>query len=197
MTKTNYNILSVDQDRLEDIISVLDAGGLLLYPTDTIWGIGCDATNPDAVERVYQLKQRDRSKPCILLADSINTVKEYVEEVHPRVENLLNYHTRPLTVVYPQAKRLPAISTSADGSVAIRVALGGFCKELLRAYGKPLISTSANISTEPFPANFGEISSAIIQGVNYVVKAEQYDKTSREPSVIVKVDSEGELEFIR
>ncbi|MEO0779836.1 MAG: L-threonylcarbamoyladenylate synthase [Bacteroidota bacterium] len=197
MTKTNYNTIPVDQDRLEDIISVLNTGGLLLYPTDTIWGVGCDATNPQAVEKVYALKQRDRSKPCILLVDSVATLKDYVREVHPRVDNLLTYHTRPLTVVYPQAQQLPPISTSADGSVAIRVALGGFCKSLLQAYGKPLISTSANISTEPFPANFGEISSAIIRGVDYVVKAEQYDKTTREPSVIVRVDGEGELEFLR
>lgn len=197
MTKTNLNTISVENDNLEDIIAVLDSGGLILYPTDTIWGIGCDATNPEAVQKVYELKKRALSKPCILLVDTMDTAKNYVEEVHPRMQNLLQYHTRPLTVIYPLAKNLPPISMDSSGSVAIRIALGGFAQQLLRAYGKPLIATSANLSNEPFPANFGEISSSVIKGVDYVVKSHQFDKEQKEPSVIVKIDSEGEFEFLR
>lgn len=197
MTKTNLNTIPVENDKLEDIIAVLDAGGIILYPTDTIWGLGCDATNSEAVKRVYELKKRDLSKPFILLADSLKTVKDYVFEVHPRMENLLMYHTRPLTVVYPKAKNLPEIAIDRSGSVAIRVASGGFCQRLLKAYGKPLVSTSANISTESFPGNFGEISSIVVQAVNYVVKAQAGDKPSGEPSVIVQVGENGEFVFLR
>ena len=197
MTKTNLNTIPVEKDRLEDILAVLEAGGLILYPTDTIWGVGCDATNEKAVEKVYELKKRDRSKPCVLLVDSLEMVKQYTKSIHPRVENLLAYHVRPLTVVYPEAKNLPQIAYDRSGSVAIRIALSGFCQKIIRAFGKPLISTSANISGEPFPSHFGEISSAIIQGVDYVVKTHQHDKVQGEPSVIVRVDDNGELEFLR
>lgn len=197
MTKTNLNTIPVENDKLEDIIAVLKAGGLILYPTDTIWGIGCDATNAEAVQKVFALKNRSLSKPFILLADSIEMVKRHVVEVHPRMENLLLYHTRPLTVVYPQAKNLPSISADASGSVAMRIATDAFCRSLIKAFGRPLVSTSANISHEPFPANFGEISSAVIQGVNYVVKSSQYDKTMREPSVIVQLGENGEFTFLR
>lgn len=197
MTKTNLNTIPVENDNLEDIIAVLESGGLILYPTDTIWGIGCDATNPEAVQKVYDLKRRDASKPFVLLANTLDLVKQYVEEVHPRLENLLQYHTRPLTVVYPKSKNLPPIATHESGSVAIRVATDQFCQQLIQAFGKPLISSSANISTEPFPANFGEISSEIIQGVDYVVKSRQYDQTNAEPSVIVMVTEDGEFNFLR
>ncbi len=197
MTKTNLNTISVENDNLEDIIAVLDSGGLILYPTDTIWGIGCDATNAEAVRKVYELKKRPLSKPCILLVDTLDMAKDYTSEVHPRMQNLLQYHIRPLTVVYPEAKNLPSISIDSSGSVAIRIALGGFAQKLIQAYGKPLIATSANISAEPFPANFGEISSSVIQGVDYVVKSQQFDKVQKEPSVIVKVNGEGEFEFLR
>ena len=197
MTKTNLNTIPMENDHLEDIIAVLESGGIILYPTDTIWGIGCDATNPEAVRKVFELKKRDISKPFILLVDSIDRLHEYVEHVHPRIENLLTYHTRPLTVIYPQAKNLPPISREANGSVAIRVALEGFPQRLLKSFKKPLISTSANISNDPFPAHFGEISSAVIEGVDYVVKSQQFDKNTGEPSVIVKIDDNGELFFIR
>lgn len=197
MTKTNLNTIPVENDNLEEIIAVLNNGGLILYPTDTIWGVGCDATNAQAVQKVYELKRRDLSKPFVLLADTLDLVKQYVEEVHPRLENLLQYHTRPLTVVYPQSKNLPAVAVHSSGSVAMRVATDDFCQRLIRAFGKPLVSSSANISTEPFPANFGEISSDIIQGVDYVVKSKQYDQTKREPSVIVSINEEGEFNFLR
>ncbi len=186
-----------DTDNFDNISNILADDGILLYPTDTIWGLGCDATNSVAVERIYNLKQRDQSEPFVLLVDSIDMLKKYVVELHPRLETLMMYHTRPMTVIYDQAKHLPENALGPEGSVAIRVAHDSFCQQLIQAVGKPLIATSANINNEPFPSTFGEISSQIIQGVDYVAKHRRSDKTPKEPSVIVKYDGKGELVFLR
>jgi len=184
---------------LEPILSTLESGGLILYPTDTIWGIGCDATNAEAVERVYALKKRDRNKPMIVLVASIEMLKKYVRHVHPRLETLLLYHVRPLTIIYKNAMNLPKNVTAPDSSIAIRIPQDKFCQALIEAFGKPLIATSANLSGEPYPANFGEISSAIIQEVDRVVKYRQGEKGLGEPSVIAKLSDpvKGELVFLR
>ena len=186
-----------DRDNFEEIVRILEDDGIILYPTDTIWGLGCDATNPVAIERVYNLKERDRSKPFVLLVDSVEMLKEYVESVHPRLETLMVYHTRPLTVIYDKAKNLPHNAVGPGGSVAIRIAMDPFCQELIRAVGKPLVATSANISNEPFPAIFGEISSQVIKGVDYIANHRRNDKSPKEPSVIVKYDKKGDLIFLR
>lgn len=191
------NTITFEKDNFENIAEILNNDGIILYPTDTIWGLGCDATNPVAVERVYNLKQRDRSKPFVLLVDSIEMIKDYVEMLHPRLETLMMHHTRPMTVIYDKAKNLPENAVGPGGSVAIRVAMDPFCKQLIRAVGKPLVASSANISEEPFPATFGEISSQVIQGVDYVAKHRRNDKAPKEPSVIVKYDGKGELVFLR
>lgn len=185
------------KDNIEEIVKILENSGMLLYPTDTIWGVGCDACNPVAIERIYNLKQRDRSKPFVLLVDSVDMLRRYVKSVHPRIETLLSYHQRPLTVIYEQGINLPSNAMSKEQSVAIRIAKDKFCQQLIKTLGKPLIATSANISEEPFPANFGEISSAIIQGVEYVVHHRRDDKVQREPSVIIKYNEKGDLTFIR
>ncbi len=184
-------------DNFDNIADILTDDGIILYPTDTIWGLGCDATNPVAVERVYNLKQRDRSKPFVLLVDGIEMLKAYVEALHPRLETLMMYHTRPMTVIYDQAKNLPENAVGPGGSVAIRVAHDPFCQQLIQAVGKPLVATSANISNEPFPSIFGEISSQVIQGVDYVARHRRTDKAPKEPSVIVTYDGKGELVFLR
>ena len=186
-----------ERDDFDDISTIIADDGILLYPTDTIWGLGCDATNPVAIERVYNLKQRDRSKPFVLLVNSIEMLKEYVISIHPRLETLMTYHTRPMTVIYDQAKNLPPNAVGPGGSVAIRVAHDSFCQHLIQAVGKPLIATSANISNEPFPSIFGEISSEVIQGVDYIARHRRTDKAPKEPSVIVKYDGKGELVFLR
>lgn len=194
---TLHNPLTFEKDHFGQIAQILNDDGLILYPTDTIWGLGCDATNQVAVERVYNLKERDRSKPFVLLVDGIEMLKEYVESLHPRVETLMMYHKRPLTVIYDKAKNLPPNAVGPGGSVAIRVAMDPFCQRLIKSLGKPLVASSANISNEPFPSIFGEISSAIIQGVDYVARHRRNDKSPKEPSVIVKFDGDGELTFIR
>lgn len=197
MTNTNIKTFMFEKDNTENIKAVLQNGGLILYPTDTIWGIGCDATNAEAVDKIYTLKQRDKNKGFIILVDSIEMLKNYVEHIHPRIDTLLLHHTRPLTIIFEKAKNLPANLVSPDGSIAIRVVMDDFCRDIITNFGKPLVSTSANISDEPFPSNFGEISSAVIEGVDYVFKQGRYEKDIKTPSVIVKALEDGELEFIR
>lgn len=194
--KTNdFSMLDVESQ--EDLLATLAKGGLILFPTDTIWGIGCDATNPDAVEKIFDLKQRNKDKPFVVIVDSIKMLKDYVEQVHPKVETLLQFHQRPLTVIYQEAKNIAINAIAADGSVAVRIVMPCFCKDMITKFGKPLIATSANISSQPFPRNFGEISSDILERVDYVAKVMQNDKNLNHPSVIVKLDGNGELIFLR
>ena len=148
MMQTDLQQLMFGKDNLETITTTLENSGLILYPTDTIWGIGCDATNEDAVQRIFDLKKRPYDKPFVILVNSIEMLKNYVEHVHPRIETLLIHHIQPLTMIYDRAKNLPAISQHKSGSVAIRVVQDSFCKELIGQFGKPLIASSAKIDTE-------------------------------------------------
>ncbi len=196
MCKTNdFSILDVDS-RIK-LLQVLEKGGLILFPTDTIWGIGCDATNVNAVEKVYELKQRPSSKPLIVLVDSITMLREYVSHLHPKIETLLEYHQRPLTVIYDKGVGIAPNAMAKDGSVGIRMVTDSFCKDIITNFGKPIIATSANVSEKPFPGNFGEITSDIIQGVDFVARIRQSEKNINEPSVIVRLDDNGELIFLR
>ena len=186
-----------ENEKFDEVINVLKRGELILYPTDTIWGIGCDATNEDAIEKILRLKGRAASKGLILLVDSVEMLKKYVNHVHPRVQTLLEYHMRPLTVIYDKSKGVAPNALAPDGSVAIRITRDPFCRNLIAQFGKPIVSTSANISSQPFPAHFGEISSDIFEGVDFVVKYKQESKERGEPSVIARLGKDEELEFIR
>jgi len=187
----------LEKDNIEAVVDILVDGGIICYPTDTVWGIGCDATNISAIKKVNKLKGRPNGKGYVLLVDSIQMLKNYVEELHPRMETLLEYHKRPLTLIYPKAKNLPKEVCGEDGSVAIRLAKCTFCQTLISALGAPIISTSANLSGVPFPKTFGEISSEIIEKVDYIAKERRWDKTNGQPSTIAYVDKDGMLEFIR
>jgi L-threonylcarbamoyladenylate synthase len=184
-------------DDIHELLRILNNGGLILYPTDTIWGIGCDATNETAVARIYALKQRMTGKGYVLLADNMAMINDYVEHFHPKVQTLLSFHTRPLTLIYDKGINLPDNTLAPDGSVAFRIPQDRFCKDLIHYFGKPLVATSANISNEPFPSFFGEISSAIISGVDYVVRYRRDDKIFQEPSIIARLGENEELEFLR
>ncbi len=185
----------------EDIhsaVEALNSGKLILYPTDTIWGIGCDAGNDEAVKAVYSLKKRDTAQPLIVLVSSIDMLLDYAESIHPRVQTLLNYHERPLTVIYPDVKELAPSLNKESNAVAIRVVQDNYCRALIDEFGIPIVSTSANVENDPFPRCFGEISSEVISGVDYVCKYRQYEKaTDTSPSVIARYDSKGNLDFIR
>jgi len=182
---------------LQKISAVLSEGGTILYPTDTIWGIGCDATNYNAVQKVIEIKQRKNHDGFIIFVDSIQMLKQYVEEVHPKIETLMAYHTQPLTVIYKKGINLPDNVTAKNGSIAIRIPQDTFCKELIQYFGKPIVSTSANISSEPYPVNFGTVSSEIFTKIDHVVKHRQYEKTINQPSVLVELNEKAEMVFVR
>jgi L-threonylcarbamoyladenylate synthase len=185
------------RDDISEIASLLQKGSIICYPTDTIWGIGCDALHQSSVDRISAIKGRAPQKGYVLLVSSIEMLKRFVPKMPPRLETLLSHHQRPLTMVYTESSGLPAWVKAPDGSVAIRVATDEFCRELIEAFGGPIISTSANKEGEPFPATFGGISSEILVAVDYVVKYRQDDKEPAEPSPIAILDRYQELEFIR
>lgn len=182
---------------LDKAIVTLKNGGTILYPTDTIWGLGCDATQAEAVDKIFKLKQRPTDKPFILLMADREMAVEYVGHFHPKLDRLLQYHQRPLTIVFSKCKQLPPTAHGPDGSVAIRIVKDEFCRRLIDRYGRPLVSTSANINGAPFPKHFGEISSDIISAVDYVTPYRQEETSPTEPSVIVTLSKKDELVFIR
>ena len=189
--------MMTDLLELDNIITLLNQGGLILYPTDTIWGLGCDPFNQSALQQLNVLKKRDPSKKFILLVDSIKHLKKYVPHIHPRIETLLYYHTHPLTVVYSNPINLPDHLLSEDQTVAIRVSLSTFCQRLIARFGRPLTSTSANFAGSPFPKNCSEIDPKIISTVDYVVHEDISHTNEPGPSVIVKYDKKGDLIFLR
>jgi L-threonylcarbamoyladenylate synthase len=182
---------------IQEVIHCLSEGGLVLFPTDTTWVIGCLPSATQTIERIYDLKQRPSDKPMILLADSVAMVKAHVQHMHPRVETLLNFHQRPLTVIYPQAKNLPAEACAPDGSVAFRITQDPFCQELIQQIGSPILTTSPRLEGMPLPSHFGAISSQILEQVDKVVKYRQTDRNMGEPSVIAYLNEREELEFLR
>ena len=182
---------------LEAALEILRNGGLILYPTDTVWGIGCDATNPEAIARIYQLKKRsDRKSMIILLADERDLL-QYVAAPDMEVWNFLDQAQKPTTVIYENALSLPENLVNEDGSIGIRIVKETFCKHLIKRLGKPIVSTSANISGEPTAPHFSQISPQIIQGVDYVVKYRQEDTTPTQPSSVVKWNDDGTLTVLR
>lgn len=176
---------------------VLNKGGTILYPTDTIWGIGCDATDVDAVEKIYSIKQRVDTKAMLVLADSIEMVSDYVEEIPAVALQILEVNDKPLTLIYPGARGLAENLLAGDGSIGIRITSEPFSKELIKAFGKPLVSSSANIAGQSPPSHFAEISELIRSAVDYVVNWQQRDQTKKKPSGILKVHLNGEVEVIR
>ncbi len=182
---------------IENCLRVLKAGGIILYPTDTIWGIGCDATNAAAVAKIYALKQRDEKKSMIILVASENEIKHYSTAPSDKIKSLLATTNKPLTIIYPNAKKLSANLINEEGTIAIRVVKDEFCKILIDAFGKPIVSTSANISGEKSEAVFFDISNAIINGVDYVCEHKRKEETIALPSRIVKWTEQDELIVLR
>ena len=185
---------------LEDIrqaAEILKSGGIILYPTDTIWGIGCDATNPQAVSRIFQLKKREDSKAMLILMDHESGLTRYISEIPEIAWQLLDVADKPMTIIFPGAKNLALNLIAEDGSVGIRIAKDEFCQKLIGRFGKPIVSTSANVSGENTPRNYSEISNTIIKDVDYVVKWRQNETTPATPSSIIKLGPGGEFKIIR
>lgn len=183
-------------DDISNAIKALKKGGVIAYPTDTIWGLGCDIDNADAVEKIYTIKNRDRNKPIILLVSDIDMLVKYVK-IHPRVETLLLYHFKPLTLIHKADRRIPKHLQSTERTIAIRIVQDDFCQKLIRKFGKPITSTSANIANEDFPKRYTDICSSVLRQTDYVVKYRQSDKKKGQPSIVAKYDKEGELIFLR
>ena len=185
------------KNEVEKALEVVKAGGIILYPTDTIWGIGCDATNEEAVQKVMALKGRSASKSLIVLVDNDTKLASYVREIPDVAYDLIEYAENPLTIVYSNAKNLAPSVINEDGSVGIRVVKHNFCQQLIQRFRLPIVSTSANISGEPAPKNFSEVSQEIINGVDYVVNLEQEVSEEKTPSTIMKLSPDGLFTFIR
>ena len=172
-------------------------GGVILYPTDTIWGIGCDATNEDAVRRVYEIKQRQDSKAMLVLVDSSVKVDFYVRDVPEVAWDLIDLADKPLTIIYSGARNLAANLLAEDGSVGIRVTNEDFSKRLCQQFRKAIVSTSANISGQPSPKNFSEISEEVKSAVDYIVGYRQEEISNPKPSSIIKLDKGEVIKIIR
>lgn len=187
-------------DFSEDIkkaIEVMKKGGIILYPTDTIWGLGCDAQNENAIKKIYEIKRRAESKSMLCLVDSIDRIYNYVDDVPEIAEDLIDLAIKPITIIYEGAKNLPISLIGEDKTIGIRVTKEAFSKELCRRFSKAIISTSANISGEKSPAKFSEISDEIKKLVDYIVTYRQNDNNTASASQIIKLGKNGEVKVIR
>jgi L-threonylcarbamoyladenylate synthase len=185
------------ENDIRNSLEVLKRGGIILYPTDTIWGIGCDATNQEAVDKIFRIKKRKDEKSLLVLIDDPERLSDYVIEIPKIAWELVTLSDEPLTIVYPGGVNLASNIMHSDGSVGIRITGDTFCKELIRQLGKPLISTSANISGKPSPSVFTDIAENIKSTVDYIVKWRQDDVVRKNPSSVIKLGLKGEIEIIR
>ncbi len=184
-------------DDIKQACEVMERGGVILYPTDTIWGIGCDATNEEAVRRVYEIKRRVDSKALIVLTDSEPKVQFYVSEVPEIAWQLLDVAVKPLTLIYPGARNLASNLLGEDGSVAIRITHEPFSQRLCQRFRKAIVSTSANVSGNPAPRTFAEISDEIKEAVDFIVETRRNEQTEATPSSIIKLEADGSIKIIR
>jgi L-threonylcarbamoyladenylate synthase len=182
---------------VEESLKILRSGGVILYPTDTVWGLGCDATNREAVEKIYKIKRREDSKSLITLVRDADMICRYVKVVPEVAIQLIEVADKPMTIIYPGVTGLAPNAVAADGSAGMRIPDHEYCSRLLFKFNKPVISTSANISGEPAPALFSEISPEILEAVDYVVKSRFEEGSSGKPSSIIKIGVRGEVEIIR
>lgn len=185
------------ENDIEQCILALTNGGLILYPTDTVWGIGCDATNAQAVESLYALKKRSDQKAMIILLADEKDILKYVTLPDPKIFDYIKGIHKPTTFVYEGGIGLATNVIQKDGSIAIRISNDPFCQKLIRTFGKPIVSTSANVSGYPPPAIFTDIDVIIKNGVDYIVQHRQDDLTAALPSAVVKWKADGTISIIR
>jgi L-threonylcarbamoyladenylate synthase len=187
--------MSFEKD-IEKCLETLKEGGLILYPTDTVWGIGCDATNKEAVEKIYKLKRRSDEKAMIVLVADEKDIMQHVAAPDLSLFDYLDKTTKPTTVVYEGALGFADNIVANDGSIAIRICKDDFCRQLIKRFRKPIVSTSANISGMPAPKTFKEIAEEIKNGIDYVVEYKQQDKISAQPSSLIKWNN-GNVTILR
>ena len=195
--KLNMKIFDSMKEQIQKTIEVLRAGGIILYPTDTVWGIGCDATNPEAVAKVYAIKNREDSKSLVLLASDIDMICRYVKEIPEMAVQLIEVNDKPMTIIYPGAQGLAHNAVAEDGTVGIRIPMMDFCQQLISRFGRPIVSTSANISGEATPKKFAEISDQIKSAVDLIVDSSLEKGSTGKSSSIIKVGLDYSIEIIR
>ena len=181
---------------IDKSIETLNAGGLILYPTDTVWGIGCDATNEEAVKKIYRLKQRPDSKTMICLVANDAMLERHVQQVPDIAYDILDLSEKPVTIVYDHPKGIAKNLIASDDTLAIRVASDQFCKRLIQKFKKPLVSTSANLAGQPTPRSCAEIGKHILKGVDYVVNLKR-EGVNAKPSSIIRLKNDGTVQVIR
>ena len=191
------NIVEIDKAELEEAVETLKNGGIILYPTDTVWGIGCDATNEEAVARVFEIKKRSDSKSLITLVSDADMLCKYVKTIPEIAINLLEVNDKPMTIIYPGAMGLAKNVVAEDGSAGIRIPMSDFCVQLIRKFRKPIVSTSANISGEPAPAYYEDIPMEIIESADWVADPYLEEGATGKSSQIIKVGLNGEVKVIR
>jgi L-threonylcarbamoyladenylate synthase len=180
----------------DNAIATLKRGGLILYPTDTVWGIGCDATNADAIEKLYKLKKRAENKTLICLVSDFKMLQQYIEEIPEVAYDILKYADKPTTIIYDDPIRISENLIAPDNTLGFRVCRNKFCNFLLKKFRKPIVHSSANISNAPIPRRFSEIDPVILEGVDYIVNLDR-DKKSLAPSAIIKLTQDGKVSIIR
>lgn len=185
------------EEDIRNSLKVLKEGGIILYPTDTVWGLGCDAANNEAVKKIFSIKQRIESKSLIILVNSVAMLERYVRVLPDIALELIEVSDKPLTIIYPGARNLASEIVADDGSVGIRVCPEDFCNELIGRFRRPVVSTSANISGEPSPGCFSEISENIIKAVDYTVGYKREDRQKSSPSPVIKIEQNGVIKIIR
>ena len=185
------------ENDIKNCIAVLQQGGVILYPTDTVWGLGCDAMNETAVEKILTIKNRPKEKGMIVLLAEARDILLYVATPHPDIIAIIESLDRPTTVIYENALEFPANVVNTDGSIAIRVTTDPFCKALIKRFRKPIISTSANISGQPTPSIFKMVDKAISGSVDYIVSYRQDDEEIHTPSRLVRIMEDGGIEVVR
>ncbi len=188
--------ITFDND-IQQCIKTLLAGKIILYPTDTVWGIGCDATNAKAVNKIFKIKKRAESKSMIILLTDEKDIFDYADNPEPEILHYITSTSQPTTAIYNKGKNIANNLINKDGSIAIRIVHDDFCKALINAFGKSIVSTSANISGAPVAVNFKEIAEEIKNGVDYIVQHRRDDFKVAKPSAIIKLDEEKKIVFIR
>jgi len=185
------------EEDIKESLKILRQGDIILYPTDTIWGLGCDPTNEAAVNKIFKLKSRDENKSLIILVDGLSMIERYVEDCPEVVFELAGVSDSPLTIIYPKGKYLAEGVYAKDNSIAIRICHDEFCNELITRFRKPIVSTSANFSGSPSPGNFSDIEKTLIEKVDFVVRYRQDDRSISSASPVIKINHDGTIKIIR
>jgi L-threonylcarbamoyladenylate synthase len=188
--------ISMDEE-IKNMVEILQKGGTILYPTDTVWGIGCDARSKLAVNKIFDIKQRAEYKSMVILVSDEHMLHRYVKEIPDVAYELIEAAAEPLTIIYPEGRMLADNIIAADGSVGIRIVNDEFCKKLIMKFGKPIVSTSANLSGEATPVHFNDIKLDILNKVDYIAQYRQKEPLNQKPSTIIKVGIQGEIKIIR